>query len=262
MIVSGIDIGSLSTKAVIMKDDKLLSWSIALTTPDSVATARAVLGRALEKANLSQEQIEYVVSTGYGRVNVPFAQKNMTEISCHAMGSHWLSPEIRTILDMGGQDCKAIRCDERGNVVDFVMNDKCAAGTGRYLERIAAMLRLPLDEIGPLSLETVEGPALIDNYCVVFAERNVQMLVRQGKHHNDILAGACDALTEKCYTLLSRVGIEEAFSISGGVAKNLGMVRRLEKKLGLKAHVAPEPQIIGALGAAHFATNLLRKSQS
>jgi predicted CoA-substrate-specific enzyme activase len=258
MIVAGIDIGSLSAKAVIMKDDELLSRSIILTKPDSLETSREVMDQALKKASLSPEQIEYIVSTGYGRVNVPFAQKNMTEISCHALGSHWLFPEVRTILDMGGQDCKAIRCDQHGNVVNFVMNDKCAAGTGRYLERIAAMLRLPLDKMGPLSLQTIKGPIRIDSYCAVFAERNVQLLLRQGEHRNDILAGASEAIAERAYSLLARVGIQEAFSMSGGVAKNLGVVRYLEEKLGLKAHIAQEPQIIGALGAALFARNSLR----
>jgi predicted CoA-substrate-specific enzyme activase len=261
MIVAGIDIGSLSAKAVIMEDDELLSWSVILTKPDSVETAQETMSQALKNVGLFQDEIEYIVSTGYGRVNVPFAQKNMTEISCHALGSHWLFPEVRTILDMGGQDCKAIRCDEHGNAVNFAMNDKCAAGTGRYLERIATMLRLPLDKIGPLSLQTIKGPVLIDSYCVVFAERNVQLLVRQGKHRNDILAGACEAVAERSYSLLARVGIEEAFSVSGGVAKNLGVVKHLEKKLGLKAYIAQEPQIIGALGAALFARNLLRKSR-
>lgn len=261
MIVAGVDIGSLSAKAVIMKDDELLAWNVILTKPDSAATAQETMNLALKKAGLSQDKVEYIVSTGYGRVNVPFAHKNMTEISCHALGTHWLFPEVRTILDMGGQDCKAIRCDEHGNVVNFAMNDKCAAGTGRYLERIANMLRLPLEEMGPLSLQTVEGPVAIERYCVVFAERNVQLLLRQGKHRNDVLAGACDAIMERTYYLLARVGIEAAFSVSGGVAKNVGVVKRLEKKLGLKAHIAQEPQIIGALGAALFARKLLRKSR-
>lgn len=261
MIVAGVDIGSLSAKAVIMEGEKLLSWSIILTRPDSVETAREVMDQALRNADLSLDRIEYIVSTGYGRVNVPFAQRNITEISCHALGSHWLFPEVRTILDMGGQDCKAIRCDEHGRVTNFAMNDKCAAGTGRYLERIGAMFRLSLDEIGPLSLQTIEGPVQIDSYCVVFAERNVQLLVRQGKHRNDILAGACNAIVERIYSLLARVGVQEAFSMSGGVAKNSGVLKRLEDKLGVRAYIAQEPQIVGALGAAIFARDLLRKSR-
>lgn len=261
MIVAGIDMGSLSAKAVIMEDERLLSSSIILARPDSTETAQEVMDQVLRNTGLSLCRIENIVSTGYGRVNVPFARKNITEISCHALGSHWLLPKVRTILDMGGQDCKVIRCDEHGNVVSFAMNDKCAAGTGRYLERIGAMLAVPLNDIGPLSLKTIEGPVPIGTYCVVFAERNVQLLVRQGKHQNDILAGVCDAITERIYSLLVRVGVQEAFSISGGVAKNVGVVKRLEDKLGVRAYIAQEPQIIGALGAALFAKDLLRKSR-
>jgi predicted CoA-substrate-specific enzyme activase len=257
MIVAGVDIGSLSAKAVIMEGEKLLSWSVILTGPDSVEIAREVMGQALRNAGLSLDRIEYIVSTGYGRVNVPFAQSNITEISCHALGSHWLFPEVRTVLDMGGQDCKAIRCDEHGRVTNFAMNDKCAAGTGRYLERIAAMLRLPLDKIGPLSLQIIDGPVPIASYCVVFAERDVQLLVRQGKHRNDILAGASEAITDRIYSLLAQVGVQEAFSVSGGVAKNSGVVKRLEHKLGVRAYIAQEPQIVGALGAAVFARGRL-----
>ena len=253
MIVGGVDIGSLSAKAVIMEGEKLLSWSIILTRPDSIETAREVMEQALKNVDLSLDQIKYIVSTGYGRVNVPFAQKNITEVSCHALGSHWLFPEVHTVLDMGGQDCKAIRCDEHGRVMSFAMNDKCGAGTGRYLERIGAMLGLSPDEIGPLSLQTIEGPVLINSYCAVFAERNIQLLVRQGKHRNDILAGACEAITERIYSLLARVRVQEAFSISGGLAKNSGVVKRLENKLGVRAYIAQEPQIVGALGAALFA---------
>jgi benzoyl-CoA reductase subunit A len=146
-------------------------------------------------------------------------------------------------------------------VESFAMNDKCAAGTGRYLERIAALLGLSLDEIGPQSFNTVEGSVPIPNYCAVFAERDAKFLVRQGKNRNDILAGACEAIIERVYLLLARVGIQEAFSISGGVAKNSGVVRRLEDRLGVKAHIAQDSQIVGALGAALFAQNLVQKSR-
>jgi predicted CoA-substrate-specific enzyme activase len=258
MIVAGIDIGSSSSKAVIMKDDRLLAWSIILTRPDTVEPAQEVMDKALSDAGLSPDRIEYIVSTGYGRVNVAIAQKNITEISCHALGSHWIFPEVHTILDMGGQDCKAINCDEQGKVTAFTMNDKCAAGTGRYLERIAKILRVPLEEIGPLSSQTTGEPVRIDSYCAVFAERDVQLLVRQGKHKNDILAGACEAITERICSMLARVEMREAFSISGGVAKNSGVVKRLEDRLGVVACIAQEPQIVGAIGAALFAGKLCR----
>lgn len=257
MITAGIDIGSLSAKAVVMKDSEIVSWSVILTGPDSAEAARRVTDCALNSSGLRFDDLEYIVSTGYGRVNVPFAQRNVTEISCHARGAHWLCPEVRCILDMGGQDCKAIRCDDKGRVVDFAMNDKCAAGTGRYLERVAATLEIPLNEIGPLSLRLVEGPVSISSYCTVFAQTDILLQLREGRHRNDILAGACDAISARVQSLLERVGVEEAFMITGGVAKNIGVVKRVEERLGVKAHIPFEPQIVGALGAAVLAREAL-----
>jgi predicted CoA-substrate-specific enzyme activase len=260
MLVGGIDVGSLSTKAVILNEGKIKGSGLILTGADSVESADRAMKMALKEARLSLEEIQYTVATGYGRVNVPFAQVTVTEISCHARGSHWFFPQVRTILDMGGQDCKGIRCDEHGRLTNFVMNDKCAAGTGRYLERVAATLGLALEEIGPLSLQWVEGPLPISSTCAVFAEGDIVGLLRAGKHPNDILAGATDAIVDRVVALLERVGIEEALCVSGGVAKNIGVVKRLEKKLGFKAHIAPEPQIVGALGAALFALDKMRKN--
>lgn len=257
LIVAGVDIGSLSAKAVIMEGNQISSWSILSTGPDSEGIARQVMDKALEDVGLSVKDIDYIVSTGYGRVNVTFAQRHVTEISCHAKGAAWLFPEARTVLDMGGQDCKAISCDGNGNVLNFVMNDKCAAGTGRFLERVAATFGLPLEEIGPMSLQLLEGPVTISSTCAVFAEADMLLLLRQGKRVNDILAGACVAITKRIRSLLERVGVVEALVISGGIAKNIGVVTRLEESLGLKARIAPEPQIVGALGAALFATESL-----
>jgi len=253
MIVSGVDIGSLSAKAVIMEDGAIRGWGIIFTGTDSMESANSVMALVSGECNLSLDDVQYTVATGYGRVNVPFAQATVSEISCHSRGSHWLFPKVRTILDMGGQDCKAIRCDKNGRVIDFAMNDKCAAGTGRYLERVAATLRFGLEQIGPLSLERVEGPLPISSTCAVFAQNDIIKLMREGKQVNDILAGATDAIVDRIYALLERVGVEEELCISGGVAKNIGVVKRLEEKLRLKARIAPEPQIVGAIGAALFA---------
>jgi predicted CoA-substrate-specific enzyme activase len=258
MTVCGIDIGSLSTKAVVMGEDTVLGWEVVLTGPDPLESVARVMDLTAKQAGLSPKQIQCTVATGYGRVNVPFAQATVTEISCHARGSHWCFPEVRTILDMGGQDCKGIRCDENGKLTDFVMNDKCAAGTGRYLERVAATLGLDLSQIGPLSLQLEEGPWPISTTCAVFAESSIIKLLREGKHRNDILGGATDAIVSRVISLLERVGIEEALCVSGGVAKNIGVIKRLEQSLGLKAYIAPEPQIIGALGAALFARDILK----
>ena len=262
MIVAGIDIGSSSAKCVILEDNKIISTSIIPTGPSSTETAHQVMEKALNTYGLSLVNLNYIVSTGYGRINVPFAQKNITEISCHARGIVAVFPNVRTILDMGGQDCKAIQCAENGNVLKFLMNEKCAAGTGRYLERIAVVLKVPLENIGSLSLQTIEGPSTISSYCTVFAEGDVITLLRQGTHVNDILAGVCDALAERTQTLIKRLGLIGDFSICGGIAKNIGIVKRLERNLGVSANIAPEPQIIGALGAALFAQDLAEKASA
>jgi benzoyl-CoA reductase subunit A len=264
MITAGIDIGSLSANAVILDGDGIMAHHNTLTGPDSAETSWRLINETLvaSKKNLKLEDLQYIVATGYGRVVVPFSHKTITEISCHARGNHWLFPQVRTILDMGGQDCKAIRCDERGKVSNFVMNDKCAAGTGRYLERAASTLGIDLDDFGGFSLEEVEGPMAISNFCTVFAQRDILLLMRQGAHRNDILAGVCEAIVKRIYPLMQRVGIEEDFAISGGVAKNVGVVRRLEEKLGFKAHIAFDPQIVGALGAAIFARDLALRERN
>jgi benzoyl-CoA reductase subunit A len=161
---------------------------------------------------------------------------------------------------MGGQDCKAIRCDEKGRVLNFYMNEKCAAGTGRYIERLSAVLGVPLEDVGLLSLTPVEGVAQINSFCTVFAESDAISLLRQGRHTNDILAGACEALVERIQALIKRIGLVEDFSVTGGIAKNIGVVKRLERNLSVKAYTADEPQIIGALGAALFAHELAGSS--
>jgi predicted CoA-substrate-specific enzyme activase len=262
VITAGVDVGSLSTKAVILKDNEVLCWDIIPTGTDGTEASRKVIDSGLKKGGLSFKDLQYIVATGYGRLDVPFAQGNFTEISCHARGANWLCPEVRTILDMGGQDCKGIKCDEKGNVVDFAMNEKCAAGTGRYLERIAATLELPIDQIGPLSLETVEGPVTISSFCAVFAQNDILIALREGKNRNDILAGAHEAISNRILDLLERVGITEVFMITGGIAKNIGVVKRLEEKLKVKAFIPFEPQIAGALGASIFAREQLQKRKA
>lgn len=255
MITAGVDIGSRSAKAVLMENNHIISWSLIDTSGDSVDIANKAFREAISKCGRFLERdVEYIVATGYGRVNAPFAHRTITEISCHAKGASWFFPSVRTILDMGGQDCKAIRC-EKEKVVNFVLNDKCAAGTGRYLEKTAATLGISLQEMGELSLQIVEKPASVNSYCAIFAQNDILTLVSQGTHRNDILAGACQAIAERMLTMLSRVGgIEREFCISGGIAKNVGVVSRIEATLGFKCLVAPEPQIVGAVGAAIFAS--------
>lgn len=250
---AGVDIGSLSAEAVIINHEKILSYSIIPTGAESAKTAEKAMQKALEPLNpLTLKDIKYIVATGYGRVVVPFAHQNITEISCHARGAHLLYPSVRTILDMGGQDCKAIRCDSNGKMVNFVMNDKCAAGTGRFLEIMARALEIPLDEIGPLSLRAKKECA-ISSRCAVFAKSEVLSFNRSGVPKEEILSGVHEAISQRMVELLSRVGIEKDFAITGGVAKNPGIVKKIEDKICLPVIIPQEPQIIGALGAALFA---------
>jgi benzoyl-CoA reductase subunit A len=262
MITLGVDIGSLTGKAVVMKDGAILSQAVILTGPDSVETGQQVTQQALDGAGLTLQDMDFTVSTGYGRIVIPFADKNVSEISCHARGASHLFPKARTILDMGGQDCKAIRCDEAGKVTDFAMNDKCAAGAGRSMGIVSELVKVPLPELGPLSLraEQRDGDGVpVSSTCVVFARSEIVGYLRNGVPKSEILAGSCAALCARVQALLRRVGLEDDFVISGGIARNPGVVTRLEQRLCRTAHIAAEPQIVGALGAALFARDLLEK---
>ncbi len=261
MLFAGIDIGSRAAKAVIMRDNEILSTAIRDTGPESVRTSQALIRDVLEGTGQSLEDIDYTVATGYGRVLVPFANENISEISCHARGITWYFPSVRTILDMGGQDCKAIRCDSNGVVTDFVMNDKCAGGTGRFLEMIADVLNTPLEDIGDLSLES-RNTIPFNTICAVFAKSDAIQYLRQGVPKSDILAGLHDAIAVRSYNLLKRVKIEKDFTITGGISKNKGMVSKLREKIGLDPLLCEDPQIIGALGAALFAAEKYHGSVS
>ncbi len=252
MKVAGIDVGSRTAATVILEEGNILSYSIIPTGADSAKTATLVMEEALKGADISLGDIKYIVATGYGRIIVPFASEKITEIACHARGAHWYFPTVQTVLDMGGQDCKAIRVNDEGKHTDFAMNDKCAAGTGRFLEIMAQVLRLPLNEIGELSLQS-KNEVRISSTCAVFAKAEVASLMRRGVDKKDILAGLHEAVSVRVFLLLRTVGIEKDFVITGGIAKNIGVVRKVEEKVGLKALIPEEPQIVGALGAALFA---------
>jgi len=259
MITLGVDIGSLTGKALILAGGDILAWDVILTGPDSIETGTEVTQSVLDKAGLTLQDMDFTVSTGYGRIVIPFADKNVSEITCHAKGAHWFFPEARSILDMGGQDCKAIRCDDTGKVTDFAMNDKCAAGAGRSMGIMAELVNVELEALGELSLQAEGDGVPISSTCVVFARSEVITYLRTGVPKSDILAGACAALCARVQALLRRVGTAPDFVISGGIAKNAGVVQRLEKTLGLKSHICFEPQIVGALGAAVFGRELLEK---
>lgn len=253
MYVMGIDSGSTSTNAVIMDENrKIKAFSVVRTGAKSGVSADRALQEVLEKAGLTREEIAWIVSTGYGRVSISFADENVTEISCHGKGAHYFNPSIRTILDIGGQDSKAIRLNENGEVKDFVMNDKCAAGTGRFLEMIARTLEVSLDELGAIALTSKEKIE-ITSMCSVFAESEVISLIANNKEKADIADGVCRAIANKASGLLRRVGMEPEFMMTGGVAKNPGVVRAVEEKIGAKLYICEEPEIVGAAGAALYA---------
>ena len=252
MIFGGIDIGSRAAKAVLLNDRTIISSVICDTGPESVKTSQMTMDRVLQGTGLSLNDIQYIVATGYGRVLVPFANENISEISCHARGITWYFPSVRTILDMGGQDCKAINCSADGRVTNFIMNDKCAGGTGRFLEMIAEVLNIPLEEIGGTALESSRAIPF-NTICAVFAKSEAITHLRKGVSKSDILAGLNEAISTRCLSLLKRVSIEKEFTITGGIAKNKGMVAELKEKVGLEPLLCEDPQIVGALGAALFA---------
>ncbi len=264
VISVGIDVGSVSSQAVVLCDGKLFAYSSLRTGSSSPTSAQRALEAALQGTDLSREKIHYMVATGYGRVNIPFAQKAITEIACHARGANFIyGPSVRTVLDMGGQDCKAIRCDEKGKVTNFLMNDKCAAGTGRGMEVMADLLQVPIEEVGAASLAVSEEPPPVSSTCVVFAKSEVLSLLRQGWPREKVLAAFCLAMAHRTVELLARIGVEREFAITGGIAKNIGIVKRIETKLAVQAlKPSVDPQIAGALGAALFAKALYEKEQS
>ncbi len=261
IVSAGVDIGSVSSQAVILLDGKLFAFSSQRTGFDSPESANKAINWAMEETGMSLSNLHFTVGTGYGRVNVPFADKAITEIACHARGGNFMyGPTVRTILDMGGQDCKAIRCDERGKVDAFLMNDKCAAGTGRGMEVFADLLAIPIEEVGEMSLSVEEEPEPVSSTCVVFAKSEASGLLREGWPKNKVLAAYCSAMAHRVVTLLERVEVEKEFAITGGIGKNVGVVSRIEKELGIKAlKTAYDSQIAGALGGALFGEALEKK---
>jgi bzd-type benzoyl-CoA reductase Q subunit len=261
LVTAGVDVGSVSSQAVIVVGGELYAFSNMRTGSDSPESASKAMNWAIEGTGLSLDDIGFVVGTGYGRVNVPFSNKAITEIACHARGANSMyGPTVRTVLDMGGQDCKVIRCDERGKVTAFAMNDKCAAGTGRGMEVFADLLEIPLEEVGEMSLQVEEEPPPVSSTCVLFAKSEATGLLREGWPKSKVLAAYCSAMAHRVVTLLQQVGIEEDFAITGGIGKNIGVVKRVEDEIGIKARPARlDTQIAGGLGGALFAQNLLKK---
>jgi len=252
MITVGIDVGSLTTKAVVIRDGKIISEKITATGYQAQAAADTVFADVLSAAKRSAADINAVVATGYGRNLVLFAGRVVTEISCHAVGARFLSPEIRSVIDVGGQDSKALVMDENGRVKDFAMNDKCAAGTGRFLEVMAGALGVGLDAFGPISL-TAETPAVISSLCTVFAESEVISLISKGTRRQDIIAGIHAAIAARIVAMAGRIGLTAPVMMTGGVAKNIGVVKAIEARIGSPVAVSSKAQLTGAIGAALIA---------
>jgi bzd-type benzoyl-CoA reductase Q subunit len=273
IITCGIDVGSVSSQGVIMVDGELYCYGNMRTGSSSPDSAINVFNKAAEGTGLTLKDIHFTVGTGYGRVNVPFGNRAITEIACHGRGANWMyGPSIRTVLDMGGQDCKVIKIDDKGKVVAFLMNDKCAAGTGRGMEVFADLLGVPIQDVGDLSFQVAEEPPPVNSTCVVFAKSEAAHLLREGWPKEKVLAGYCSAMAHRVLALLEKINVEKELGITGGIAKNQGVVKRLTKKLGIEAaeqrwrneaydekDVPFDTQIAGAVGAALFGESLAEK---
>ncbi len=259
---AGVDVGSTQTKAIVVDEKGRIAGRALIDTGANVVTAaeKAFLA-AVQNARIGEEAVGYVVGTGYGRYKVTFGDTQITEISCHARGAVHMFPNTRTVIDMGGQDTKAIRVSPNGEVVDFCMNDKCAAGTGRFLQAAAVALEIPLPDLGPTALRAEKAVA-ISTTCTVFAESEVLSWLGKGKKIEDILLGVHRSIGTRSMALLRRVGIEEQVTFTGGVTKNLGMVTVLNEMLGVQVNVGDDSHYMGALGAALFAMDRIKSSRA
>jgi predicted CoA-substrate-specific enzyme activase len=252
MYCAGIDAGSNTIKTAILCEQKILSFHVIKTGLGGEEQAELCLAEACAKCGISRDQITSIFGTGYGREYIKSAQERKSEIMCHAAGIHWLLPEVRTIIDIGGQDSKAVRLNEQGHVEDFKMNDKCAAGTGRFLETMAHALQIPLEELGECALLATE-PVRVSSTCTVFAESEVVSHIARGKKRENILHGVCQSIVDRIAAMARGVGIKAPVAMTGGVAMNRAVVKLMGDRLGVSIVLPPEPQITGALGAALMA---------
>jgi predicted CoA-substrate-specific enzyme activase len=251
--VGGVDVGSTQTKAVILDEDGKMVGRALLDMETSMMTiAQDAFRAALADAGLDEKQVVRVASTGYGRYNVSFGDEQVTEITCHARGAVALFPGTRTVIDIGGQDTKAIAVKPDGQVADFTMNDKCAAGTGRFLGAASYALEMSLGELGPLALKS-QNPVRITTTCTVFAESEIISHLAKGMLPEDVLMGVHQAITSRCVSLARRVGVHSEVTFTGGVSRNVAIVKLLEDAVGMKINVSPDAHFCGALGAALFA---------
>ena len=256
---AGIDLGSTMTKVVIINEnDEILASVIEHTGAEHRRLANKVMGQALEQSGLSFNEISFVVATGYGRIIVPFADRQITELSCHARGVSHFFPDVRLAIDIGGQDAKGLKINH-GKLKDFIMSDKCAAGTGRFLEVIAKVLGVRTEDLGTISLKSTKKVA-ISSICTVFAQHEVVSRLSEGAPLEDIVAGIHDAIASRTVRMAGRLKAESDVFFTGGVAKNIGVVKALEENLGRKVFVPEEPLLTGALGAALLGKEITLKA--
>jgi predicted CoA-substrate-specific enzyme activase len=252
MITVGIDVGSITAKAAVVRDGRVVSDKLILTGYNSRQAGENVFETIIKELGIDASAVDKIISTGYGRNSVKMADKAVTEITCHAAGAHYLNPAVRAVIDIGGQDSKAIALDEAGNVKNFAMNDKCAAGTGRFLEVMAKALEVDLDDFGQFSL-AADQPAKISSLCTVFAESEVISLIAKGEKRENIIAGIHESIASRVVAMAKRTGLQAPIMMTGGVAKNIGVVKAIERKIGKKIEVSPQSQLTGAIGAALLA---------
>lgn len=258
MCVAGLDLGSSTTKGVVTSlQGKVLSVAIAPTWGSYEKAAEVVMNQLTGKLGLSVEDIDMIVACGFGAQNLTLPCHQITEISAQGRGVHRLFNKVHTIIDIGGQATKVIRVDDHGNSMDFIISEKCATGSGRFLQVIARVLQVPMDSIGSLSLESTQ-PVNFSTNCAVFAESEVISRVAEGFSVPDILAGMHIAVASKVENLVRRVGLTPDYVITGGAARDIGLVKAIEDKLGIKLFVPENPQITGALGAALVASELVK----
>ncbi len=253
-VTVGIDIGSTATKAVLLVDGQIAGQVVIATGWDPKQAGSDAFDSLLKGSGLCEDDVNIVVGTGYGRISLPFADRRVTEVTCHARGAEYMVPGSRLVVDIGGQDSKVIALDGAGNVTDFIMNDKCAAGTGRFLQVMAGVLGVSLDELGKLALAS--EPAVISSMCTVFAESEVVGLLARGIDKGAIAAGVVESIAKRLPTLVGRMPQVSEITFTGGLASNSGICRRIEQSLGLPLQVPTCPQMTGALGAALIGSDL------
>lgn len=252
MIVAGIDCGARHTKVVLQRDGRELVWLSVKSGFDPQAAAEQAYHAALEQAQIGAEQVAFVMSTGVGRKSVSFAQDSVTEVSADARAMRQLAPEVKTILDVGAEEGRSIRCTDDGRVADFAMNEKCAAGAGTFVETMARTLEVPLEEMGPRSLQSDKATPM-NAQCAVFAESEVVSLIHQGVQIKDIIRAVHDAMADRCVAMARRSGIAPQVALVGGVGYNVGFVDSLQRELGMAVLVPEHPEYVSALGAALLA---------